>query len=195
VPPGLIFGVARDVEPQDHVVGERVAHLVGGHLEEASVARAGASDQDMVDATGNGIEESRHRGWIGGVEGGGGPCADLARRVLETLSRAAGEDHVGPLGTCQPGGLQSDASAAANHDDGLPQQVRFMPGDRSGCGGHRSSSRREDCHLCGGRSNRLRPVHDLHSGASNGGVVDPEEAGERLDRVAEHLECDMRADR
>ena len=42
VPPGRILGggVARDLERQHHVVAERLAHLVGVHLEQGHVVRA-----------------------------------------------------------------------------------------------------------------------------------------------------------
>ena len=35
----------------------------------------------------------------------------------------AGEDDVGALGARPPGGLEADAGAAADHDDGLPEQL------------------------------------------------------------------------
>ena len=38
--PHLGGGVARDLEPQHHVVAERVAHLICVHLEQGPVARA-----------------------------------------------------------------------------------------------------------------------------------------------------------
>ena len=48
--------------------------------------------------------------------------------LLEPLGVAAGEDDVGALGACAPGGLQADAGAAADHDDGLPEQLRLALG-------------------------------------------------------------------
>ena len=48
--------------------------------------------------------------------------ADLARRALEALGIAAGQDDVGALGARPAGGLEADAGAAADHDDGLPDE-------------------------------------------------------------------------
>ena len=48
-------------------------------------------------------------------------CAPtLGRGALQALAVAAGEDDVGALGAGAPGGLEPDAGAAADHDDGLP---------------------------------------------------------------------------
>jgi hypothetical protein len=72
-----------------------------------------------------------------GVEGRGALRADLGRRLLEPVGIAAGEDDIGTLGPGAPGCLESDARAAADHDDGLPGQFRFAPGGSgSGCAGH-----------------------------------------------------------
>ena len=59
--------------------------------------------------------------------------AELARGALEALGIAAGEDDVGALGARAPGRLEPDAGAAADHDDGLAEQLRLalrsvMPG-------------------------------------------------------------------
>ena len=60
-----------------------------------------------------------------GVERRGADRPDLARRGLEAVGVAAGEDDVGPLGAGAPGGLEADAGAAADHDDGLAGQLRL----------------------------------------------------------------------
>ena len=65
---------------------------------------------------------------IGGVEGGGAPRADVARRLLEPLGIAAGEDDVGALAAGAAGGLEADPGAAADEDDGLAEQFRLAPG-------------------------------------------------------------------
>ena len=53
-------------------------------------------------------------------------CAPTSlRRLLEPLGIAAGEDDVGALGARQPGGLEPDAGAAADHDDGLAGELRL----------------------------------------------------------------------
>ena len=45
---------------------------------------------------------------------------EFGRRLVEPVLIAAREDDVGPLTAGTPGYLESDARAAANHDDGLP---------------------------------------------------------------------------
>ena len=49
------------------------------------------------------------------------PSSAAARS--QPLGVAAGEDDVGSLGARAPGGLEPDAGAAADHDDGLPEQL------------------------------------------------------------------------
>ena len=71
------------------------------------------------------VEEPLQRGRVVGVEGGGAPRVDVARGLLEALGIAAGEDDVGALGAGAPGGLEPDAGAAADQDDGLAEQFRF----------------------------------------------------------------------
>ena len=44
---------------------------------------------------------------------------------VEALGIAAGEDDLGALGACAPGGLEPDAGAAADDDDGLAEQFRL----------------------------------------------------------------------
>ncbi len=51
--------------------------------------------------------------------------ADLGRRLLEPARVTGDEDDSGALGACEPGGLQTDARAAADQDDGLPGQLRL----------------------------------------------------------------------
>ena len=56
-------------------------------------------------------------------------------RVLsggQPLVITAGEDDVGTLGPGAPGGLEPDARAAADQDDGLPCQCRFALGGARG---------------------------------------------------------------
>ena len=83
----------------------------------------------------------------------------------EPFGIAADEDDVGPFGPGAARGLQPDARAAADQDDGLPGELV----------GH-------------------DPPRDLGAQCLHGRVVDPREAGEGLDRVAEHHERDVRAD-
>ena len=66
------------------------------------------------------------------------PTSSAARS--QPLGIAAGEDDVGALGPGASGGLEPDAGAAADHDDGLAEQFRFAAnGTTGGFGGHDSS--------------------------------------------------------
>jgi hypothetical protein len=47
---------------------------------------------------------------------------DVGRRLAEPFGTATDEDDVGPLGPGPARGLQPDARAAADQDDGLPGQ-------------------------------------------------------------------------
>jgi hypothetical protein len=65
---------------------------------------------------------------------------DLDGCVLEPFGIAAGEDDVGTFGPGASSCLESDACAAADHDDRLPGQFRSaLGGSRSVCAGHGSS--------------------------------------------------------
>ena len=68
-------------------------------------------------------------------------CApSFQRRLPEPVGIAAGEDDIGTLGPGPPGGLQPDARAAADHDDGLSGQLRLALRREPGwCAGHDSS--------------------------------------------------------
>ena len=77
----------------------------------------------MVDRRGQLVEELLEPVEVGGVEGRRAPRAELGRGALEALGVAAGEDDVGALGAGAPGGLEADAGAAADHDDGLSERA------------------------------------------------------------------------
>ena len=150
----------------------------------------------MVDRAGQLVEEPLQGGAIGGVERGRAPRVHVAGGTLEPLGIPADEDDVGALGPRAPGGLEPDSGAAADEHDGLPEELRLMsPGSGRGFGCHDSSSRGEACHLRVDRPDGPWPVHDLHAERHHGGVVDPREAREGLDRVVEDLQRDPRADR
>jgi len=119
------------------VVAERLAHLVCVHLEQGHVARARAGDQHVVDRAWQRVEEPPERGRVGGVEGGGAARVDVARRLLEPLGITAGEDDLGALAAGTASGLEADAGAAADQDDGLAEQLRLARcPSGSGLGGH-----------------------------------------------------------
>ena len=49
---------------------------------------------------------------------------------MQRVRVARGENHLGPLVARQAGRLEADAGAAADHEDGLPEQVRWpCPGE------------------------------------------------------------------
>jgi hypothetical protein len=64
---------------------------------------------------------------VGGVESRAATRPELERGPLESLGIARGQDDVGSLGACPPGGLESDAGASTDDDDGLPEQLGFTP--------------------------------------------------------------------
>jgi hypothetical protein len=82
----------------------------------------------VVDRRGKLVEEALQRRRIGGVEGGGAPRADVARRLLEPLRMAPGEDDLGALAAGQAGGLQADPGAPADQDHGLAEEPRLALG-------------------------------------------------------------------
>ena len=77
----------------------------------------------------------RQRAGIGGVERFRAERTEPAAWLLEALRITAGEDHLGALRPSAPGRLQPDSRAAADHDDGLPEQFRLAAGGTSGRGG------------------------------------------------------------
>ena len=94
----------------------------------------------MVDRCWQVLKKLRQGGHVVGVEGRDAFRAHFPRRLLEPVGIAADEDDVGTFRTSASSGLQPDACAAADHDDGLPGQFGFAPGGkRSGCAGHGSS--------------------------------------------------------
>ena len=79
-------------------------------------------------------EEPLEGSRIRGVEGRGAQRAELGRGALQALGIPASEDYVRPFSAGSSGGLEPDAGATADHDDGLPEQFRFaMAGRGGGC--------------------------------------------------------------
>ncbi len=106
--------------------------------------------------------------------------AELGRGLLEALGIAAGQDDVGALGAGAPGGLEPDAGAAADHDDGLPEQLRLARHESAMASVMRPTCRRRRGDLGAERLQRVG--------------VDLGEGRERLDRVAQHVERYVGAD-
>jgi hypothetical protein len=77
------------------------------------------------------IESNR----IGGVEGRGTQRINLTGSVLEAIGIPARKDHLGPFCTGTTCRFESDASTTADHNNGLPKELRFTvdgSGDRHG---------------------------------------------------------------
>jgi hypothetical protein len=91
---------------------------------------------DCREVTEEPIESNR----IGGVEGRGTQGINLTGSVLEALGISAREDHLGPFCTRTMCRFESDASATADHNNGLPKELRFAVDGRGySYGAHRSS--------------------------------------------------------
>src|SRR5262249_45656234 len=101
------------------------ARLFDVELSQRRVVGTRARDQYVVDRRGQLVEKPLEAIEVRRVEGGTAQSVELERRVLEALRVAAGEDDVGSLGACSSGCLESDSRAAADHDDGLPRQLRI----------------------------------------------------------------------
>jgi hypothetical protein len=86
---------------------------------------------DCREVTEEPIESNR----IGGVEGCGTQRINLTGSVLEAIGIPARKDHLGPFCMCTTCRLESDAGATADHNNGLPKELRFTVsgrGDRHG---------------------------------------------------------------
>ena len=124
---------------------EGAARLAQVHVDEARVVRPAGRDHDVVDRAGRPWKNRSSGSRIRGVEGGGAQRLEFARGALEALGIPAGEDQPGPLGACSPGRFEPDAGAAADHDDGLPEEFRLaLDGRGGGCGAHDSSDRQSE---------------------------------------------------
>jgi hypothetical protein len=118
------------------VLADKIANLREVNIGEASVVRPAGCHHHVVDCrevTEEPIESNRIRG----VEGRGTQGINLTGSVLEALGIPAREDHLGPFCTCTTCRFESDASATADHNNGLPKELRFTV-DRRSYGAHRS---------------------------------------------------------
>jgi len=95
----------------------------------------------VVDRCWQVLEELSQGSRIVGVEGCGALCANCERRMLEPVGIPAGEDDLSALSTGDSSRLESDASAAADHGNGLSRQLRLPLGrTRHTRAGHDRSS-------------------------------------------------------
>src|SRR5271170_5347629 len=62
---------------------------------------------------------------VGSIERREAKSVKLARSAFERLGISRCENHFGSLVACSPSSFQTDAGAAANHNDGLTTQRRL----------------------------------------------------------------------
>src|SRR5262245_11993583 len=131
--------VACDRECLQEVLTDKIANLREVHIGEASVVRPTGCHHHVVDCrevTEEPIESNRIRS----VEGRSTQGINLIGSVLEALGIPARENHFGPFCTCTTCRFESDASATADHNNGLSQELRFTVDGRGDCyGAHRCS--------------------------------------------------------
>ncbi len=158
-------GAPCDVQRHHDVVGQRVAHLVGVHLQQGHVVRPARGDQHVVDPV-QPVEEPLQRGGVGGVQG---------RRVLGADLGRGWRSRSGS----RPTRTTSAPSERARRAVSRP--IPALPPIRTT--------------VCPASSLVMTLLpRDLGAQRLHGRVVDPREAGEGLDRVAEHHERHVRAD-
>ena len=186
VPPGRTLAAPLRATPS-HQHGcslEPAARLVEVHLGQRRVVRAAGGDQHVVDRARQPAKNASSAAESVASKAARAPRADSPAALLQPLGIAAGEDDVGALGAGAAGRLEPDAGAAADHDDGLPAQLRLAghscsPPVRPPSAGRR----RPACAAPRSPAQRLQRRD-----------VDLREGRERLDRVAQHVERDVRAD-
>jgi hypothetical protein len=120
------------------VLVHRPAALVEVDVGQRRVVRAARRDHHVVDRSRQAAEEPVQGVRVGRVERRGRPRSDVGPRGGQALRVAAGDDDLGALGAGAPGGFESDAGTAADHEDGLAGQLRFA---WRGFGGHGSYDR------------------------------------------------------
>ena len=87
------------------------------------------------------MEEPVESNRIRCIEGRSTNGINLAGSALEALGIPAREDHLGPFGTCTTCRFESDASATADHNNGLRKELRFtVHGRGDSYSAHRSSA-------------------------------------------------------
>jgi hypothetical protein len=93
----------------------------------------------VVDWPGELVEEPSEPHEVGGVESGD-LRTQLEADAMQAIRVACGEDQVGSRGASAPRRLEPDPRTAADHDDGLPAQLRFALCGRGGVRGPHESS-------------------------------------------------------
>jgi hypothetical protein len=105
------------------VVSQVAAGIGNVHLGERCVVRGARGDHHVVDRGRHGPEERVETGGIVSVKRGVAARADVDRGTPEALRVTAGEDDLGAFGAGASGSFESDAGAAIDQHDGLPEQA------------------------------------------------------------------------
>src|ERR1700734_142549 len=121
------------------MLADKIANLREVHIGQASIVRPTGCHHDVIDhwqVSKKTLDGNRIRG----VEGRSARCTNLGCSMLKTLGITGGENYLGPFCTCTTCRFESDARAAADHNNGLAKERRFMV-DRRGdsYGAHGSS--------------------------------------------------------
>jgi hypothetical protein len=134
------------------------ANLFHVELRQRRIIGTRAGDQDVVDRCGQLVEEPPEPVEIDRIERGDAG-AELKADMVQAVRVARSDDHLSSLLARQPGGLETNAGAASNHHEGLPEQVPLvLHGRLGGRGSHGSSQGR-----CGDGSGGVCP-HRLPGG-------------------------------
>jgi hypothetical protein len=119
-----------DGDGQPDMIVEIPVRPVAVQVGQRRVVRAGARHHHVVDRGRQVGEEPVEGVRVGGVERRGAARAEFGRGPLQAVGVAGSQDDVGPFGAGLAGGLEPDARASADHDDGLPGQFRSALGER-----------------------------------------------------------------
>src|SRR5262249_31351980 len=87
--------VAGHLDGQQHVLLHVAAHLIWVDLGQGRVVRATAADHDVVDGSGQLVEELLEPSKVRCIEGGRAQRVHCVRRLLKALCVAAGENDLG----------------------------------------------------------------------------------------------------
>jgi hypothetical protein len=136
-----VRGTAGDLEHLQEVSIKAAARLLQVYVEKAPVVRLAGCHHYVVDRSRQVTEESFDRSRIIGVEGRCAQRFEFTGGELEAFGIPGGEDQPGPLSARSPGGFESNAGAAADYNDSLPEEFRFAPDGSGDCWGAHDSSK------------------------------------------------------
>jgi len=117
--------IAGDVDHQQNVLIEGAARLLEVQIDEAPVMRLARCHHDVVDRAWQVAEKSLEGSRVRGIKGRGAQRIEFARGAMKALGIPARKDHPRPLNARSPGSFEPHAGAAADHDDGLTEELRL----------------------------------------------------------------------